>query len=110
MHKLLDMLLCLVVRPVHMNQHFLLWFYSRFKLNDSMKPALNTFLYHTLAMLLPTKQMVLNVKYNVSSVSVLTTSGSEVILVGFINYAAVTNDVKITCELCYIYLSCSHFL
>jgi hypothetical protein len=62
-------------------------------------------------MLPPTKQMVLNVEYNVSLVSVLTASGSEVILVGFIDYTVVvTNDVKIAHELCYIYLSCSHFL
>jgi hypothetical protein len=62
-------------------------------------------------MLPPTKQMVLNVEYNVSPVSVPTASGSEVVLVGFIDYTVVvTNDVKIARELCYIYLSCSHFL
>ena len=62
-------------------------------------------------MLPPTKQMVLNVEYNVSPVSVLTASGYEVVLVGFINYTdIVTDDVKFARELCYIYLSCSHFL
>jgi hypothetical protein len=64
-------------------------------------------------MLPPTKQLVLidNVEYNVSPVSVPTASGSEVILVGFIDYTiVVTNDVKIARELCYIYLSCSHLL
>ena len=62
-------------------------------------------------MLPPTKQMVLNVEYNVSSVSVPTASGSEVLLVGFIDYTVVvTNDVKVARELCYIYLSYSNFL
>ena len=55
--------------------------------------------------------MVLNVEYNISPVSVLTASVSEIILVGFIDYTVVvTNDVKIARELCYIYLSCSHSL
>ena len=55
--------------------------------------------------------MVLNVEYEASPVSVLTASGSQVILVGFIEYTVVvTNDVKIARELCYVYLSCSHFL
>ena len=62
-------------------------------------------------MLPPTKQMVLNVEYNVLPVSVLTASGSEIALVGFIDYTVVvTNDVKIARELCYIYSYCSHFL
>ena len=62
-------------------------------------------------MLPPTKQMVLNVEYNVSPVSVPTASGSEVVLVGFIDYTVVvTNNVKIARELRYIYLSGSHFL
>ena len=62
-------------------------------------------------MLPPTKQMVLNVEYNVSPVSVPTASGSEVLLVGFIDYTVVvTNDVKVARELCDIYLSCSNFL
>ena len=62
-------------------------------------------------MLPPTKQMVIDVEYNVSPVSVLTASGSEVVLVGFIDYTVVvTRDVKIARELCHIYLSRSHFL
>jgi len=53
--------------------------------------------------------MVLNVEYNVSPVSVPTVSGSEVVLIGFIDYTVVvTNDVKMARELCYIY-SFSHF-
>ena len=61
-------------------------------------------------MLPPTKQMVLNVEYNLSPVSVPTASGFEVLLVGFIDYTVVvTNDVKMARELCYI-LSCSYFL
>ena len=50
-------------------------------------------------MLPPTKQMVLNVEYYVSPVSVPTASGSEVVLVGFIDYTVVvTNDVKMARE------------
>jgi hypothetical protein len=61
-------------------------------------------------MLPPTKQMVLNVEYNVSPVSVPTASGSDVVVVGFIDYTVVVTDVKIARELCYVYSSCSHFL
>jgi hypothetical protein len=62
-------------------------------------------------MLPSTKQMVLNVEYNLTPVSVLTASGFEVLLVGFIDYTVVvTHDVKIACQLCYIYLSHSHSL
>lgn len=54
-------------------------------------------------MLPPTKQMVLNVEYNLSPVSVPTASGFEVLLVGFIDYTVVvTHDVKIARELCYL--------
>lgn len=45
--------------------------------------------------------MVLNAEYTVSPVSVLTASGSEVVLVGVIDYTVfVTDDVKIARELC----------
>ena len=45
--------------------------------------------------------MVLNVEYNVSSVSVPTALGSEVVLAGIIDYTVVVlNDVKIARELC----------
>jgi hypothetical protein len=55
--------------------------------------------------------MVLNVEYNVSPVSVPTASGSEVVLVGFIDYTVViTNDLKIARGLYYTYLFYSHFL
>jgi hypothetical protein len=54
---------------------------------------------------------MLNVKYKDSLVSLPTASGSEVVLVGFIDYAVVvTNDVLIAQELCHMYLSCSYFL
>jgi len=50
--------------------------------------------------------MVLNVEYNVSPVSVPTALGSEVILVGFIDYTVVvTNDLKIARESHYTYLA-----
>ncbi|KAG2343499.1 hypothetical protein BDR05DRAFT_300716 [Suillus weaverae] len=57
--------------------------------------GVDAFLYRASAMLPPTKQMVLNVEYNVFPVSVPTVSGSEVILVGFIDYTVVvTKDVQ----------------
>lgn len=80
MHKFLDMLLRLVARPSE----------------ASSRTWVDAFLYRASAMLPPTKQMVLNVEYSVSPVSVPTASGSEVILVGFIDYTVVvTNDRKI---------------
>jgi len=80
MHQFLDMLLRLVARPSE----------------ASARTWVDVFLYRASAMLPPTKQMVLNVEYNVSPVSVPTASGSEVLLVGFIDYTVVvTNDVKI---------------
>jgi len=80
MHQFLDMLLRLVARPSE----------------ASARTWVDAFLYRASAMLPPTKQMVLNVEYNVSPVSVPTASGSEVLLVGFIDYTVVvTNDVKI---------------
>ncbi|KAK2460199.1 hypothetical protein APHAL10511_007790 [Amanita phalloides] len=80
MHKFLDMLLHLVTRPSE----------------ASSRTWVDAFLYRASAMLPPTKQMVLNVEYNVSPVTVLTASGSEVVLVGFIDYTVVvTNDVKV---------------
>jgi len=80
MHKFLDMLLPLVPRPSE----------------ASARTWVDAFLYRASAMLSPRKQMVLSVEYNVSPVSVPTASGSEVILVGFIDYTVVvTNDVKI---------------
>ncbi|KAF8966663.1 hypothetical protein BDZ97DRAFT_1657425, partial [Flammula alnicola] len=79
MHKFLDMLLCLVARPSE----------------ASSRTWVDAFLYRASAMLPPAKRMVLNVEYSVSQVSVPTASGSEVILVGFIDYTVVvTNDVK----------------
>jgi hypothetical protein len=52
-------------------------------------------------MLPQTKKMVVNVEYNVSPVSVLTVLGTEVLLVGYIDYTiVVTNDVKIAGEFC----------
>jgi len=80
MHQFLNMLLHLVARPSE----------------ASARTWVDAFLYRASAMLPPTKQMVLNVEYNVSPVSVPTASGSEVILVGFIDYTVVvTDDVKI---------------
>lgn len=59
-------------------------------------------------MLPPTKQMVLNVEYNLSPVSVPTASGFEILLVGFIDYTVVvTHDVKIASELRYLLVSFS---
>ncbi|KIJ98357.1 hypothetical protein K443DRAFT_123702 [Laccaria amethystina LaAM-08-1] len=79
MHKFLDMLLRLVARPSE----------------ASSRTWADTFLYRASAILPPPKQMVLNVEYSVSPVSVPTASGSEV-PVGFIDYPiVVTNDLKI---------------
>jgi len=79
MHNFLDMLLCLVVRPSE----------------ASARTWVDTFLYCASAMLPPTKQMVLNSEFNFSPISVPTASGSEVILVGFIDYTViVTSDVN----------------
>ena len=60
--------------------------------------------------------MVLNVEYNISPVTVLTASGSEVVLVGVINYTIVVTSgpppmmsrSPVNCV--YIYLSCFHSL
>ncbi|KIJ06761.1 hypothetical protein PAXINDRAFT_182629, partial [Paxillus involutus ATCC 200175] len=80
MHKFLDMLLSLVAKPSE----------------ASARTWVDAFLYRASAMLPPTKQMVLNAEYNVSPVSVPTASGSEVILVGSIDYTiVVTNDDNI---------------
>ena len=55
--------------------------------------------------------MVLNVEYNVSPVSVPKALGSEVVLVGVIDYTVVnTNDVKIARELCLYLLVLFSFL
>ncbi|KAG5649608.1 hypothetical protein H0H81_002860, partial [Sphagnurus paluster] len=81
LHKFLDMLLRLVARPSE----------------ASSRTWVDAFLYRASAILSPPKQMVLNVEYSVSPVSVPTASGSEAILVGFIDYTVVvTNDRKIT--------------
>ncbi|PPQ91549.1 hypothetical protein CVT25_008668 [Psilocybe cyanescens] len=79
MHKFLDMLLHLVAKPSE----------------ASSRTWVNAFLYRTSAMLPPAKQMVLNVEYNVSPVTKPTVLGSEVILVGVVDYTIiVTNDPK----------------
>ena len=58
-------------------------------------------------MLPPGKQMVLNVEYNLAPVSVPTVSGSEILLVGFIDYTVVvTQDERIARELSRTYLLC----
>jgi len=79
MHQFLDMLLRPVARPS----------------KASARTWVDAFLYRASTMLPHTKQMVLNVEYNVSPVSVATVSGSEVVLVGVIDYTVVTSDVKI---------------
>lgn len=98
MHKFLNMLLHLIARPVRINQHILILFLIHLKPQSeaSSRTWVDAFLYRASAILPPPKQMVLNVEYNVSPVSVPTASGSEVILVGFIDYTVVvTNDPKI---------------
>lgn len=52
------------------------------------------------------KQMVLNVEYNLSPVSVSTASGNEILLYTVV----VTKDVDVARELCLIHLPLSHFL
>lgn len=80
MHEFLDMLLHLVARPSE----------------ASARTWVDAFLYRASAMLPPGKQMVLNVEYNLSPVSVPTVSGSEMLLVGFIDYTVVvTKDEQI---------------
>jgi hypothetical protein len=116
MHKFLDMLLHLVARPVRTNQYSLSLFCSqpivcKTQSEASARTWVDAFLYRASAILPATKQMVLNVEYNVSPVSVPTASGSEVILVGFIDYTVVvTNDPTIARESRYIHLHWSHFL
>ena len=61
-------------------------------------------------MLSLTKKIVLNVEYNVSSVSLLRPSGYEVVLLGVIDYTVVVTNTKTACELCLYLLALFSFL
>ena len=54
-------------------------------------------------MLLPGKGMAVNVEYTTSPVTVLTVSGAETTLIGYMDYTVVFSASNLTRELCHTY-------